>query len=497
MRVLGFARQGALAAMASLLLGTGLAKANPAIVVDVDSGRVLYQSEATRPWYPASTTKLMTVYVALSAVREGRMSLDTPLMVSPRAAAEAPSKMGFRPGTLVTLDNALKMLMVKSPNDIAVTIAEGIGGSVEDFAEMMNTYGARLGLHESHFETPNGLPNATHYSSARDMAIIARALIREFPEERGLFNIGLLAFGRQLIPNHNGMLGRYPGVDGMKTGYTCSAGYNVVLSAQRDGRDLVAVVFGAPSTLTRTQRAANLLDRGFADPSADLGQVSALPASDETAPPDLRPIICGRGRAGAIAAAQAEDAAEASGSVQAANANQAGGAIEAVGTSPVTAGPGADARPRVAFTPVRVFVGPVEGWTGPIAHARNMAVPAATNVANATAASQAASLQASRESGPTESPAPAPLALAGAIAPPPAAAATNAFVRKTKSLSLAVASRHRAKPARAAAKLPPTKTVSILKDDEKPAKPALKGAAKKETAKKPATKHPAGKTAAK
>ncbi|MDX7953603.1 D-alanyl-D-alanine carboxypeptidase, partial [Lichenihabitans sp. Uapishka_5] len=381
MRVLGIVRRAALAASASLLLGMGLAKANPAIVVDVESGRVLYQSEATRPWFPASTTKLMTVYVALSAVREGRITLDTPLMVSPRAAAEAPSKMGFRPGTLVTLANALKMLMVKSPNDIAVTIAEGIGGSVEDFAEMMNTYGARIGLHESHFETPNGLPNANHYSSARDMAIIARALLREFPEERGLFNIGLLAFGNQLIPNHNGMLGRYPGVDGMKTGYTCSAGYNVVLSAERDDRRLIAVIFGAPSTLTRTQRASNLIDRGFADPSVDLGQVSSLAAADETVPPDLRSVICGRGRSGAIAAAQAEDAAESN------------GAVEPVGSSPVTAGPGAESRPRVAFTPVRVFVGPVEGWTGPIAHARNMAVPAPANVANATAGSQAAALQ--------------------------------------------------------------------------------------------------------
>ncbi|MBE7220580.1 MAG: D-alanyl-D-alanine carboxypeptidase, partial [Caulobacteraceae bacterium] len=478
MRVLGIARRGAQAALALLLLGTGLAAANPAIVVDAESGRVLYQSEATRPWFPASTTKLMTVYVALSAVREGRITLDTPLMVSPRAAQQEPSKMGFRPGTLVTLDNALKMLMVKSPNDIAVTIAEGIGGSVEDFAEMMNTYGARLGLHESHFETPNGLPNPNHYSSARDMAIIARALIREFPEEKGLFDIGLLAFGNQLIPNHNGMLGRYPGVDGMKTGYTCSAGYNVVLSAERDGRKLIAVIFGAPSTLTRTQRAANLLDRGFADPSVDLGQVSALPASDETSPPDLRPIICGRGRAGAIAAAVAEDAAE------------SGGAVEAVGNSPVTGGPSVMSRPRVAFTPVRVFVGPVEGWTGPIAHARNMTVPAPANVANATADSQAAALQAPRESGPTESPAPAPLALAGAAPPPPAAAATNALVRKTKSLSLAVASRHRvAKPARGAkaAKLPPTKTISILKDEGKGAKLATK--AKKEAVKKPAAKH--------
>ena len=138
------------------------------------------------------------------------------------AASMIPSKMGFRPGTLVTLDNALKMLMVKSPNDIAVTIAEGISGSVPAFADEMNAYAAKIGLHESHFANPNGLPDPNHWSSARDMAMIARALILQFPEEHDLFNIGQLQFGGKLIPNHNGLLGRYDGVDGMKTGYTLS-----------------------------------------------------------------------------------------------------------------------------------------------------------------------------------------------------------------------------------------------------------------------------------
>ena len=200
-------------ALSTLALGAALlgpASANPTLVVDVASGEVLYKDMATAPWFPASTTKLMTVYVALSKVREGRVSLDTPLRVSAYAASMEPSKMGFRPGTLVTLDNALKMLMVKSPNDIAVTIAEGISGSVPAFAEEMNAYAQRLGLHESHFVNPNGLPDPNHYSSARDMAMIARGLIREFPEKQDLFNIGALQFGGKLIPNHNGLLGPLP-----------------------------------------------------------------------------------------------------------------------------------------------------------------------------------------------------------------------------------------------------------------------------------------------
>ena len=180
----------------------------------------------------------MTVYVALSAVRDGRLTMDTPLTMSPRAAHAPPSKMGFRPGTLVTLDNALKMLMVKSPNDVAVMIGESISGSVEAFAAEMNAAAAKLGMHESHFVNPNGLHDPEHYSSARDMAILARALIKEFPDHADLFDIGALQFGRQIIRNHNGLIGRYPGADGMKTGFTCPAGWNVVATAQHGGRKL-------------------------------------------------------------------------------------------------------------------------------------------------------------------------------------------------------------------------------------------------------------------
>ena len=219
---------------AVLALGAALRReATPYLVVDADSDQVLMQNEATAPWYPASLTKLMTVYVALDAVRDGKLTLDTPLIMSARAARMPPSKMGFRPGTEVTLDNALKMLMVKSPNDVAVMVAEGVSGSVEAFADDMNADAQRLGLHESHFVNPNGLHNPAHVSSARDMAMIARALLREFPDHADLFDIGALQLGNQYIPNHNGLLGRYPGADGMKTGFTCPAGFNVVASANQ------------------------------------------------------------------------------------------------------------------------------------------------------------------------------------------------------------------------------------------------------------------------
>ena len=232
---------------AALALGASSVQATPYLVVDVDSDQVLMENEATAPWYPASLTKLMTVYVALDAVRNGKLTLDTPLIMSARAARMAPSKMGFRPGTEVTLDNALKMLMVKSPNDVAVMVAEGVSGSVEAFADDMNADAQRLGLRESHFVNPNGLHNPDHVSSARDMAMVARALLREFPDHADLFSIGALQLGRQYIPNHNGLLGRYPGADGMKTGFTCPAGFNVVASANHSGRRLIVVVLGAPT----------------------------------------------------------------------------------------------------------------------------------------------------------------------------------------------------------------------------------------------------------
>ena len=274
-------------------------RATPALTMDVASGDVLYQEDATQPWFPASTTKLMTVYVALSAVRDHQIAMDTPLVVSARAHKMPPSKMGFPVGTQVTLENALKMLMVRSANDIAITVAEGIGGSVEAFADDMNRSATQLGMRESHFVNPNGLPNPDHVSSARDMALLARALYREFPEQQQLFNLGALQLGNEIITNHNNLLGRYPGVDGMKTGFTCAAGFNIVASAYRDGRRLVVIVFGAPSVPTRSAKVAALFDRGFAGVDRPVASIVALPGSAGGGAPDMHDAVC-RNRGGLI-----------------------------------------------------------------------------------------------------------------------------------------------------------------------------------------------------
>ena len=266
-------------------------------MIEASTGKVLHAENATYPWYPASVTKLMTAYTTLRAIKEGRIGFNTLLTVSRNAAAQQPTKMGFKAGTTLTVDNALKMLMVKSANDMAVAIAEGVGGSIEGFADMMNANARRLGMTESHFVNPNGLPAENHVTSARDLGILARALIQEFPEDDFYWHIHAIQYGNRVLHNYNSLLDRYPGADGMKTGFICASGYNVVASATRNGRRLIAIVLGAYSGAVRAQKAAQLLENGFNSGglswlTPSLGTVDAL-APIDAQPPNLRDEMCG------------------------------------------------------------------------------------------------------------------------------------------------------------------------------------------------------------
>src|SRR5262249_38247044 len=231
-------------------------------------------------------------------VNEGRLTLDQPLTVSSNAVAQAPVKMGFGSGTIVTVDNALKMLMVKSANDIAVVLAEGVAGSIENFADLMNLNARRLGMVQSTFVNPNGLPADDQVSSARDLAMLARALIREFPEYDYYWHLPGIRMGKMVQRNYNSLLGRYPGADGMKTGFICASGFNLVASATRDGKRLIAVVLGAPSSAARALKAAQLLERGFSTSGGlnwlmpSLGTVETVQPIAEP-PPNLREEMCG------------------------------------------------------------------------------------------------------------------------------------------------------------------------------------------------------------
>jgi D-alanyl-D-alanine carboxypeptidase len=285
------------------VLGAYRANAESLLLVEADTGKVLHAENATYPWHPASISKLMTLYVTLRAVKEGRIGLDSLVSVSENAIAQAPSKMGFPVGTQMTVDNAIKMMMVKSANDIAVVLAEGVSGSIEKFADDMNKASARLGMTQSSWVNPNGLPADQQITSARDMAILARALIREFPEYDLYWHIPAIKFGRRIFRNYNKLIGHYPGADGMKTGFICASGYNLVSSATRNGKRLIAVVLGAPSGAARTETAARLLENGFESGATSalswlmpsLGTVDAL-TPIAAAPPDLRDQICGKGR---------------------------------------------------------------------------------------------------------------------------------------------------------------------------------------------------------
>ena len=283
----------------SLVL-TARADAEALLLVDADSGKVLHSENSTQPWYPASVTKLMTAYVTLRAVKERRLTLDTLLTVTPNAVAQAPSKMGFKAGTTLTVDNALKMLMVKSANDVAVVLAEGVSGSIENFSNDMNRAAQRLGMVQTSYVNPNGLPADGQITSARDLAILARALIREFPEYELYWHISAIKFGKRVMRNYNTLIDRYPGADGMKTGFICASGFNLVGTATRNGKRLIAVVLGAPSGPVRAVKAAQMLERGFTNNgfswlAPSLGTVDQL-VPIKADPPDLREQSCGKHR---------------------------------------------------------------------------------------------------------------------------------------------------------------------------------------------------------
>jgi len=356
----------ALTAAGVAAVGVSRASAEALLLVEADSGKVLFAENATYPWYPASLTKLMTAYVLLHAVKEGRLTLDSLLTVSQFASVQKPAKMGLKPGQQVTVDNALKMLMVRSANDIAVVVAEGVGGSVEKFADEMNRAAIHLGMTQSSFVNPNGMPAEDQISSARDLAILARALIHEFPEYDMYWHIPAIRFGAHTTQNYNKLLGRYPGTDGMKTGFICASGFNLVATATRNNRRLIAVILGSSSSAARTVKAAQLLERGFngaglAWLAPSLGTVDTLPAIDAS-PPDLREVICGASAHRKKPASENEDDDDNNAIHEEQNAQQAGNGEQKFKLSNLAPAHGKGSSllgPKVeAANPIEVYVGP-------------------------------------------------------------------------------------------------------------------------------------------
>jgi D-alanyl-D-alanine carboxypeptidase len=450
-------------ATALAVVAPSAAHAEALLVVEADTGKVLQADNATMPWYPASVTKIMTAYVTLKAVKEGRLSLDTVLTVSPVAASQSPSKMGFRPGIQVTVDNALKMMMVKSANDMAVVLAEGVGGSIDGFSAMMNQTAQKLGMTQTSYVNPNGLPADGQITSARDLAILARAVIRDLPEYEYFMHIPSIRYGRRVTQNFNKLIGRYPGADGFKTGFICASGYNLVASATRNGKRLIAVVLGSSSGQARAVRAAQLLERGFGGNGLGwlkpaLGTVDNLVPIDAT-PPNLREEMCS-GKRKRPATDEDADVVAANGS---ASTGETAVTFFTAGLQPPMGKPSemmaAAAEPS---EPIPVYTGPTKTGTALIA------------AVAAEAEKQTPPKRGKKSKMAAKKPAAAGPQAEASAKPAKPAAARHASARPEAA----------AKPAASAEKKPAAKPAAADKPAPKPAKP--KAAAKPKGENKPA-----------
>ncbi|USI71968.1 D-alanyl-D-alanine carboxypeptidase family protein [Sphingomonas morindae] len=255
-----------LLALAALLLGTGAARAAPryaAFMIDANSREVLYSNAADEPRHPASLTKMMTLYLTFDALEAGRLRLTDAVPVSRLAAAQQPSRLGLAVGQSLSVDNAISVVAVKSANDIAVALAERIGGSVPRFVAMMNAKARELGMRNTHYANPSGLTDSTNITTARDLAILGLALIQRHPRYYRYFGQRDFQWQRAMLINHNHLLGHMVGMDGIKTGYTVDSGFTLAASAVRGDRRLIAIVLGEPSLAARNRDVTALIEAGF------------------------------------------------------------------------------------------------------------------------------------------------------------------------------------------------------------------------------------------
>ncbi len=250
-----------------ILLVCNLANAasyRAALVADMDSGRVLYSENANVPNYPASLTKIMTLYLTFNALEHGRLHLDDYLIVSKSAAAAEPMKLGLPAGSKIKVEDAIKAVAVHSANDVARVLAENLkGGKEGNFASLMTQVATEIGLSNTNFENSSGLPDDDHLSTARDIALLAVAVYKHFPQYWKYFGIKSWNYNGQTYTNGNRLLTSYEGCDGMKTGFTNKSKYSLVATAKRDGHHLIAVVLGADNKDIRASVATSLLNRGF------------------------------------------------------------------------------------------------------------------------------------------------------------------------------------------------------------------------------------------
>lgn len=274
--------------------GVRPAGAIPMLLVDAQTYDVLYAEDAGVPWHPASLTKMMTAYLAFAAIKDGRVGLDTHVKVSQHAWNQAPAKSGLEVGASITLKDALYIMLVKSANDIAVAVAETVSGNEKNFVLEMNKMAADMGLTATHFVNANGLHQDGQVTTARDLAMLALYIRRDYPQYLPIFATDVVTLGTHKLESNNGLLQHFQGTTGMKTGYICSSGLNIVATVERSGRSLLAVVLGGVSARERNELAAQLFLKGLSGAVKSTGKnVVALKNINE-APMDMRPLICGK-----------------------------------------------------------------------------------------------------------------------------------------------------------------------------------------------------------
>ena len=266
----------------------------PALLVDMQTGEVLYARDAGLKWHPASLTKLMTAFVTFDAIARGRVDLDTPVIMSARALKAPPAKVGLPVDTAMTMKDALYFLLVKSANDVAIAIAETVSGSVENFVAEMNANAGALGLTATHYVDPNGLSDEGQTTSARDLAILALTIRSRFPQYDAIFATEAVTLGKARLESQNDLLTHFAGTTGMKTGFICASGLNIVATAERNGRDLMAIILGASSGRERGEETAQLLLKGFSGEFSGLGRSVTVLANSSAPATNMRPLICGK-----------------------------------------------------------------------------------------------------------------------------------------------------------------------------------------------------------
>jgi D-alanyl-D-alanine carboxypeptidase len=286
--------RGFVLALLSLVLLVQPALAIPRLLIDTQTGEVLYDEDAGVPWHPASLTKMMTAYVAFAALQAGRVTLDTPVKISRNAWNQAPAKSGLPVGASVTMKDALYIMLVKSANDMAIAIAETVSGSSKDFVGEMNKMAGAMGLSATHYVNPNGLHAEGQITSARDLAMLGLYIRRDFPQYLPIFQTEKVRLGKSVLESNNGLLEHFAGTTGMKTGYICNSGLNIVATVERDGRSLLAVVLGGSSARERNEMAAEMFLRGLSGAYPGEGKSVVTLANLDQPPVDMRQQICGK-----------------------------------------------------------------------------------------------------------------------------------------------------------------------------------------------------------